>query len=324
MKCPVCQNSSTGPSLIGRDILFEASPKEFALHRCGSCGCLFLHPMPSPAEVATFYPADYWWSPRGTPIGAAEALYRRIVLLDHQRFVTRAAGGMTRPAEQVQILDVGCGSGALLGMLGAKGFQVTGLDFSPEASAIALREHGVRVVVGSLAEARFADRSFDVVTLFHVMEHVPDPAPVLAEVARILKPGGRLIVQVPNIDSLQFRWFGARWYGLDVPRHLIDYSLRSIVGAIERCGFRPIRIRHFSLRDNAPALVSSMFPALDPVSRAVRERRRGRGESVAGSWARHLAYLLLVVLAYPVAMAEAALGRGATLMIEAAPKETGL
>jgi hypothetical protein len=140
---------------------------------------------------------------------------------------------------------------------------------------------------------------------------------VLAEVHRILEPNGTVILQVPNIDSWQFRWFGAKWYGLDIPRHVIDYSRRSIVKLLEDSRFRVARIRHFNLRDNAPALVSSLFPSLDPLSRPIRLRRRNAREAAISSWGKHLLYFALVICAYPICLAEAAAGRGATVMIEA-------
>jgi SAM-dependent methyltransferase len=198
-----------------------------------------------------------------------------------------------------------------------KGFEVAGVDLSARAAEIAEREYGIDVAVGSVEQAAFKSAEFDVVVLLHVLEHVPNPHDVLAEIFRILRPGGRIVLQVPNIDSLQFRMFGVRWYGLDVPRHLIDYSLSSVLRLLRSCGFVSERVRHFNLRDNAPALASSLFPGLDPVSRAVRLERNNGRESTMGSWWRHLVYLKLVIASYPFAALEAAIGRGATLMIEA-------
>ena len=85
-------------------------------------------------------------------------------------------------------------------------------------------------------------------------------------------------------------------------------------------GFFVNRIRHFNLRDNGPALVSSVFPSLDPVSRSVRHRKRNNDESRPVEWLRHLTYLLLVTCAYPVVLLESAFGCGATIMIEAKKK----
>src|SRR5262249_22031505 len=175
----------------------------------------------------------------------------------------------------------------------------------------------------SLDQARFPDQSFHVVTLFHVMEHVTHPRRVLAEVSRILKANGSIILQVPNIDSWQFKTFRAKWYGLDIPRHVIDYSKESMLRLLGDSGFTVRRIKHFNVRDNAPALVSSLFPSLDPVSRAVRHRKRGLHESAAAAWLRHITYLVLVICAYPFVILESVFRRGATVMIHARKGNSG-
>jgi len=316
MSCPVCLNPVTAPALVGTDFLFESTSKTFTLYSCEACRCLFLHPMPDSREIERFYPADYWWNARRSGgLKKLESVYRKLALRDHIAFITKAAGNRS-----VDVLDVGCGSGTLLGLLKHRGFRVTGLDFSAEAAAIAKAENGVDVAVGTLEEAHFPAESFDVVTLFHVMEHVTNPRLVLAEVSRVLKPNGVAILQVPNIESWQFKIFGARWYGLDIPRHVIDYSRNSMLKLLADSGFVVNRIRHFNLRDNSPALVSSVFPSLDPVSRSVRHRKRNNDESRPVEWFRHLTYLLLVTCAYPVVLLESAFGCGATIMIEAKKK----
>jgi 2-polyprenyl-3-methyl-5-hydroxy-6-metoxy-1,4-benzoquinol methylase len=320
MTCPVCLNPATSPSLTGSDLLFESTTKTFTLNACSSCRCLFLNPMPGNEEIAGFYPTQYWWnSAKPGTLKTLEAIYRKLALSGHIAFITRAAG--SRGA--TEILDVGCGSGTLLGLLKQRGFRTMGVDFSAEAARVAETENGVRVMVGSLMQAAFPDRSFDMVTMFHVMEHVANPREVLTEVSRILKPDGVMVLQVPNIDSWQFKAFGAKWYGLDIPRHVIDYSKVSMVRLLHESGFNPCRIKHFNLRDNAPALVSSLFPSLDPVSRAVRQRRHGIREAAPVAWLRHMAYLFCVICAYPLAILESAFGHGATLMIEA-KKSSGI
>ncbi len=317
MKCPVCLNPATAPALTGTDLLFETTSRRFTLDSCPACRCLFLNPMPADDEIAGFYPAQYWWSAaKPGALKKLESMYRKIALRDHVSFIMKASGN----SDMLDLLDIGCGSGALIGLLKQRGFHVTGLDFSAEAAAVADAENGVRVIVGSLEEAAFPDRSFDIVTLFHVMEHVTNPRQVLAEVSRILRPNGTVVLQVPNVDSWQFRVFKAKWYGLDIPRHVIDYPKNAMLGLLDDSGFVARRIRHFNLRDNAPALVSSIFPSLDPISRAVRHRKRNMTESDAAAWIRHLIYLLLVICAYPFALLESAFGHGATVMIEAQKK----
>jgi 2-polyprenyl-3-methyl-5-hydroxy-6-metoxy-1,4-benzoquinol methylase len=275
--------------------------------------------MPEADEIAAFYPSQYWWNSQqqtGGVLKKLEGVYRRLALHGHVSFIVRAA----KNRSGLDLLDVGCGNGTLPGLLKQRGFRPVGVDFSEEAARVAQTEHGVRVVVGSLEQARFPSESFDIVTLFHVMEHVSDPRGVLGEVARVLRSNGVVVLQVPNIDSWQFKALGAKWYGLDIPRHVIDYSTQSILKLLDDSGFAVRRIKHFNLRDNAPALVSSLFPSLDPVSRAVRHRKHGIRESAPAAWLKHFAYLSLVIAAYPFAMVESAFGRGATIMIEAIKK----
>ena len=246
--------------MTGSDVLFEATTKTFNLSSCSACHCLFIDPLPGESELASFYPAQYWWKASSGILKSLEGAYRKMALRDHVAFIARAAQGSSR-----RLLDVGCGSGTLLGLLKQRGFQVRGFDSSAEAAGIAKSENGVDVVVGSrLQEAGFGDESFDLVTLFHVMEHVTDPRSVLAEVRRVLRSTGRLVLQVPNIESWQFRLFGVRWYGLDVPRHVINYSNQAMQRLLAESGFKVCRTRHFNLRDNAPALASSLFPSWIP------------------------------------------------------------
>lgn len=315
MNCPVCLSAKTSPAgLTGSDVLFETTSKTFTLSGCSACRCLFIDPLPGDVELAGFYPTQYWWKASSGVLKTLEGAYRKMALRDHVAFIATAANGGSAP----DLLDVGCGSGTLLGLLKQRGFQVRGFDSSAEAAGIAKSESDVDVVVGSrLPEAGFADGSFDLVTLFHVMEHVTDPRSVLAEVRRLLRPAGRLVLQVPNIESWQFRLFGVRWYGLDVPRHVINYSNQAMQRLLAESGFKVRRTRHFNFRDNAPAFASSLFPSLDPVSRSVRQRRRDQAEPAPLAWLRHALYLGVVLAAQPFAIAESAAGRGATIMIEA-------
>jgi len=318
MNCPVCLSSSTvARAFTGTDSLFETTSRSFNFRGCTSCHCVFIDPIPGERELAGFYPERYWWRSSPGLLNSLEGWYRRIILSDHVRFVVRAAGESTQDKRAVRLLDVGCGSGLLLSVFKAKGFDVLGFDASDEAARIARAEADVDVITGTrLQEARFDAGSFDLVTLFHVMEHVPQPHEMLAEVWRLLRAGGRIVLQVPNVESWQFRLFGAHWYGLDVPRHVINYSKQGMCRLLSDCRFRILRSRQFNLRDNAPAFASSLFPGLDPAGRNVRRRQAGSEGTLAG-WAKHTLYLSAVVAAYPFAIVESLAGAGATVMIEA-------
>ena len=158
---------------------------------------------------------------------------------------------------------------------------------------------------------------FDVLTLFHSFEHITDPFRYLKNLRKLLRKEGSLVVQVPNVGSLQARIFGSRWYGLDCPRHIYNYSTFSLLHVLGRAGYRILRVRHFSLRDNSAALVSSLFPFLDPMSQRVKLlRRKGKIDSL-GLRIKTIVYFGLFVLAQPFALLEAALGRGGTVTVYA-------
>src|SRR5437867_2607617 len=128
MNCPVCLHPVTEPDLTGADILFETTPRPFQLSACPACHCLFLDPFPGKEEIASFYPAEYWWKSSSGTLKILESVYRSIALIDHVRFVAAAAGRAQSGSGPIRILDVGCGSGMLLGLLKQRGLDVLGLD----------------------------------------------------------------------------------------------------------------------------------------------------------------------------------------------------
>jgi len=127
------------------------------------------------------------------------------------------------------------------------GWKATGLDVSTAAVHRIRTELGLRALVGSLPHPELRPESFEVITMWHSLEHVHAPMDVLHEAYRLLVPRGRLVVAVPNIDSLPFRWFGPAWYGLDLPRHLTHFAPATLKRMLEQAGFRvgPIQmVRH--------------------------------------------------------------------------------
>jgi 2-polyprenyl-3-methyl-5-hydroxy-6-metoxy-1,4-benzoquinol methylase len=136
------------------------------------------------------------------------------------------------------LLDFGCGGGSYLQRMHELGWKVTGLDVSPVAVERIRTRLGLRALTGSLPHRELSPGSFDVVTMWHSLEHVHHPLVVLRAAHRLLMPGGKLLVAAPNIDSLPFRWFGAAWYGLDLPRHLTHFTPATLAAAVQAAGFR--------------------------------------------------------------------------------------
>lgn len=311
--CNACGSHDAESLFTASDRLYHTTGDRFQVAQCKQCGLIRLSPQPSPAELKKYYPENYWFVPHATTAGRIEETYRRFVLRDHIRFVGKA---LRDSQETGPILDVGCGGGLFLRMMHERGFRVMGLDFSQGAATIARTLNGVPAVCASLSEAPFPSQSCSAVTMFHVLEHLYDPRSYLRAAHNLLKPGGKLIVQVPNAACWQFVLLGESWNGVDVPRHLYNFRAQDLEALLVSCGFEVLRRKYFSLRDNPAGLATSLAPALDPMAR----RLRGVAEGSRGRLARDLLYGAIVLAALPFTAIEAACGAGSTIMMEARKK----
>ena len=141
---------------------------------------------------------------------------------------------MTRHKSDGTLLDIGCAAGTfLVGMKRHGDWTLHGVELSPGVAEIARERHGLDVFTGTLEEAAYPDDTFDAITLWDVLEHLHDPAASLREIRRILKPGGVLIIRVPNLASWDARLFGDAWAGLDAPRHLYVFSPQTLSHMLE-------------------------------------------------------------------------------------------
>jgi 2-polyprenyl-3-methyl-5-hydroxy-6-metoxy-1,4-benzoquinol methylase len=308
--CQACGSTEFRVRFSTTDRLYRTTDQRFNIVECGQCGLLRLDPQPGPGDFHRYYPANYWFDSSQNTVDSLEQLYRRLVLRDHLRF---AAHAFRRAHEGGPVLDVGCGGGLFLGMLRQRGFQVLGLDISSEAARLAWNQQSVPALAGDLAASPIAPGSCAAVTMFHVLEHVPKPQHYMEEAHRLLRPNGRLIVQVPNAACWQFALLGRAWNGVDAPRHLHLFRGADLEKMVERSGFEIVRRKYFSLRDNPAGLATSVAPSLDPMARRIRHVPES-------GWVRLLknfVYFALVAAAIPFTLLEAAFRAGSTIMIEA-------
>lgn len=295
------------------DRLYGTTTREFAVVECAGCRLIRLEPRPDPDELHRYYPDSYWFAAGENTAERLEEAYRRVVLGDHVRFVRRA---LANSGESGPVLDAGCGGGLFLRLMAERGTPVLGLDISPAAAQVAWHVNAIPTVCGELPHAPLRDGSCAVVTMFHLLEHLYDPAAYLDAARDLLKPEGRLVLQVPNAACWQFRLFGRSWNGLDVPRHLFNFKQSDIHLLLGECGFEPVRYKHFSLRDNPAGLATTLAPGLDPMARRVRRIP----ESPNARLAKNAAYMALLLASLPFTMLEAACGAGSTIMVEARKK----
>jgi 2-polyprenyl-3-methyl-5-hydroxy-6-metoxy-1,4-benzoquinol methylase len=314
VSCPICHAPDAVAGSPGRDRLFNMVPGIFSLFRCKSCECVFQHPLPDASALAKFYPQEYWWSEESGQIRLParlfiklERTYREFVAGDHVRFLDscareNASGGKL-------LLDIGCGSGTFLHLAQAHGYIPHGMDISAKAVEIAHRQYGYPARQGEIGSSIWDDCRFDFITMFHVLEHLREPRQALRYAGRLLRPGGLLLIQVPNISSMQARLFKTRWYGLDVPRHLINFTPEALGILLQEMGFDFKLVPRFSLRDNPASIASSLVPWLDPI------RRKGRCPDANPilNGAMEIAYFGLFILSLPAALLESLCGYAGTI-----------
>jgi 2-polyprenyl-3-methyl-5-hydroxy-6-metoxy-1,4-benzoquinol methylase len=253
-----CRNWS--PLVEAADTTTGGTGGWFVVVQCQECGLCFTNPRPNIDSISQFYPSVY--RPHRTsslrrPRWRLPGLYARKRTSKEHRVISWRCPG--------RLLDFGCGGGAFLAHMHHQGWQVTGLDVSTAAIQRIRAELGLRAIVGTLPHPELRPASFDVITMWHSLEHVHFPLQVLREAYRLLVPGGKLFVAVPNIDSFPFRWFGSAWYGLDLPRHLTHFTPWTLHLILEKVGFRvgPIRmVRHSDwLRSSAKRACQAARPA---------------------------------------------------------------
>ncbi len=264
--CPLCAAPDATVLCAERDLALGV-PGRFPLSRCERCGLLYQNPRVRRDQLARMYPADYPPHARDPDLGR--------VLRDRspglRRLLARRLGyahlgvGRVGLADRVRtrlrrrkilknfppwtgggrLLDVGCATGRFLQQMAAVGWRPSGIELDPEAAAKA-RTVTTDVTVGDPAEVSLPPASFDLVTAFHVVEHLPDPASALRNMLGWLAPGGLLIVEVPNVGGWGGTLFGRHWSGLDFPRHLIHFTPVTMRALVERCGGRVVDEWHWS------------------------------------------------------------------------------
>lgn len=220
-RCPIC-HTALSPSRI---VVAEGP-----LLECPNCGQLV-----SGCNTDQYHAAlQMWNTAHGTsPQPRAVRRYREVVtrrLRKAEQLLGHRAG--------MKLLDVGCSSGALLAIAKDMGFEVRGVEPAHEAAQTAIRA-GFQVHEGYLSDARYSDDQFDIITLFEIVEHLRDPIELVAECARILKPGGILVVNTPNAHSWSAETLGGQWEGFSLfglGGHISFFSPRSMGELARRSG----------------------------------------------------------------------------------------
>lgn len=214
---------------------------------CETCELEVIEPLPQTDELLDIYTDGYRLhtgstSRRPSPSARTRSQVRRMVLLLHRLRYGDLASDGRQPAGRV--LEIGFGSGERLEGLFRLGWDVAGLEVaaSPAQSILARIPSG-DFRVGSLENTEYPEASFDLILMYHVLEHLDDPESALRKLPRLLRPNGRVVVAFPNRESITRSMFGPYWYGYQHPEHLVQYSERSMRAVAGQCGLAVARAR---------------------------------------------------------------------------------
>ncbi len=236
--CPLCDSPRQVEIYVAKDRHYGIQGW-FRLVQCADCRLIFLNPMFTDEELAALYPNDYYAYQDHFQNHSAKEVLRRLLGL---RIRTRDP----RFGKPGNILDVGCGSGWFLRGMRAQGWNAYGVEVNPAAARMGKEKEGLDIFCGPLQGAGFEEDFFDYVRLNHSFEHMTSPHETLAEIRRILKPTGKLMIGVPNVDGLNARLFRQYWWYLGVPVHPFGYSVQTLSRLLRRHRFAVAKITYNS------------------------------------------------------------------------------
>jgi len=226
VSCPAC-------GAVDREFLF--SQKGWTVYKCSSCGLGVLDPKPSPEELAALYRDAYFVGHYDEGMSPGSDAMRKRLSQEGHRI------NFFRPFKKTgRILDIGCGRGYFLMACRERGFDVQGFDVSEDGAAYVRETLGIPVKTGML-ETAFEDHSFDVITMWHSLEHTSEPAKYIELARRWLKPDGVLVIDVPNYTGTDASMKGDAWGDWDLPYHLLHFTPRSLDTLLQRHGFVVMR-----------------------------------------------------------------------------------
>jgi SAM-dependent methyltransferase len=290
--CPMCGGSDRTLLLGGlADRVFMTAPGRWDLHRCGGCGSAYLDPRPTPDALPLAYAGYYTHAGSARAARPARATIRQKLANGYVNWRFGAAlrpawalgaavgllapglGGaldaryrhLPRLAPGARVLDVGCGAGGFLDLVRASGWTAVGVDFDPNA-VNAARARGLDVHVGDIGRLEGEPGMFDAISFNHVIEHLFSPGKAINQAFRLLRPGGAIHLELPNVNALGLEVFGQDWRGLEPPRHLVLPSRDALEEALVEAGFECPRF-----------IPIDAWRAMVEASQEIRKRRLGEG-----------------------------------------------
>ena len=233
-QCPWCDSEKTQMHLWVKDLFL--TNEAFEIHECLKCGLLFTEPRPKPEEIGEYYQSEEYYSHQENKKGFVPRIYEAVKSINLKKKYKMATKGL----EPGRMLEIGCGAGDFLHTMEKHGWTCTGIEPSKSAKEIATKK--VKAVLLNPQEInQLEDESFDLITMWHVLEHVDNLKEEIYQLQRLLKKGGRLVLALPNFKSADAQYYKEYWAAYDVPRHLNHFCRESINNIFKTTNFKRIK-----------------------------------------------------------------------------------
>lgn len=224
VECPICKNTDLQKFLLCED--YTVSHETFHVKQCPNCTLAITAPRPETEKLGKYYQSDEYISHSGKSSGGVGFIYK----LARSYSLKWKRNKITNIQAHGSILDFGCGTGEFLNTMQQAGWNVTGVEPSPDARLKAEILNSTKINASLQA---LTDQRFDMITAWHVIEHVPDLIQTIQKLKSHLKKEGTLIIAVPNYQSADAIKYQEYWAGFDVPRHLWHFSKKSMTHLLE-------------------------------------------------------------------------------------------
>ena len=237
--CPACGGDQVSHFLDVRDRFNVIPDLIFRIVECKSCKLLFLNPRPDADSIGMFYDTDDYdpFGSDGKAVSVSTRLYRLARPLSIRLKADRVTKGLTPAA---RTLDVGCATGEFMLELQRRGFQPYGVEPNPGAATFAKEKSGLNVRLGGIENASAESGPYELISLWHVLEHVHLLRDNLSIARDLLTDDGRLSIAVPNPDSWDAARYGSDWVAWDAPRHLYHFRPDVMMALLSRMGYHPV------------------------------------------------------------------------------------
>ncbi|HEV8515113.1 MAG TPA: class I SAM-dependent methyltransferase [Cyclobacteriaceae bacterium] len=250
LNCPICNGTEFNVHLNCVD--YTTSQERFTLKKCLNCNFTFTDPRPDDATLPNYYQSDKYISHTGGSKSLIDNIYllaRKITLGWKRKLVKKYSEGN-------KILDIGCGTGEFLFEMKSHGWNISGVEPSSNARESSRKKTGVEI---NKSIAEVTENNFNAITLWHVLEHLPDPNLTLKTIYNLLNQSGTIFIAVPNLESYDATHYESFWAAYDVPRHLWHFDKKNMEVLLKKNGLELVKILPMRLDSFYVSLLSESY-----------------------------------------------------------------